>query len=126
MTTNRRFAGLLVWVLASLVMLTLLIACASFTKNSYRTLVLSDQTYDATFTTLGELYKEGKITEDEKKNAVELGRVYKSAHNNAVDAVAAYEEAGGYGETSAVEAAILKASDSLADLLSYYRKIKEE
>ena len=34
------------------------------------------------------------------RTLVELGKIYKDAHNDAVDAVAAYEEAGGYGETS--------------------------
>jgi hypothetical protein len=101
------------------------LSCATFTTTSYRTLAISNQTYDTTLTAMGALYKEGKITEEQKNEIIDLGRQYKKAHNDAVDIVVAYEEAGGVGDKDAVSAAVLKASGALADLISAYRKAKE-
>lgn len=104
-------------------------ACADFTRNAYRTLAVSQATYDGTLTTLGALYKEGKLSEEEKRKAVELGRVYKDAHNDAVSALEAYVLAPKGTEEEQKQAYVVaagKASVALADLIGYLRARKEE
>lgn len=102
--------------------------CADFTRNAYRTLAVSQATYDGTLTTLGSLYKEGKMTEEDKAKAVELGRLYKNAHNDAVSALEAYVLAPKETEVEAKDAYIAaasKASVTLANLIAYLRSKKE-
>lgn len=69
-----------------------LVACtATFTRDAYRTLAVSQQTYDGTLSALGDMYKQGLVNEATKDKAIELGRFYKAAHNEAVAALLAYE-----------------------------------
>ena len=68
-----------------------LVACASFSQNAYRSLVVSQQTYDTSLSIMGDLYKVGKVTEAQKDQAIAIGKEYKAAHNEAVAALLVYE-----------------------------------
>ena len=68
-----------------------MVACASFSQNAYRSLVVSQQTYDTTLSVMGDLYKAGKLTEAQKEKAISIGRAYQKAHNDAVTALLLYE-----------------------------------
>lgn len=114
---NKRKIKLLLLVMVVL----LATACSG---GMYKTLVLSQHTYDTTLTSMGELYKEGVITDAQKDEAIKLGRTYMTAHNDAVDVLVAYEEAGGQGSQEAIKAAVDKASAALADLIAFYRRAK--
>ena len=73
------------------VLLAFILGCATFTRNAYRTLAVSQQTYDATLSALGDMYKQGMLSDEHKDKAVELGTLYKAAHNSAVQALLQYE-----------------------------------
>jgi hypothetical protein len=113
-----------IWV--GLLVLLLAVGCSDFTKNAYRTLTVSYQSYDVTLSTMGDLYREGKVTEAQKEKAIELGRVYKLAHNEAVTTLASYEENGGQESKDAYLKASGEAAAALAKLLSYVRPIIEK
>jgi len=98
-----------------------LVACATFTRDAYRTLAVSQQAYDATLSVMGDLYREGKVTEVQKQKIIELGRLFKLAHNGALVALTKYEERGGDAYKLAYLAAAQDATNTLSALLTYCR-----
>jgi hypothetical protein len=108
--------GILVLVALSLV------ACATFSENAYRSLVVSHQTYDTTLSVLGDLYKTGKLTEAQKEKAVSIGRAYMKAHNDAVAALLLYEtsdQSTAESKKLAYQKAAANAAKILAELVAY-------
>lgn len=99
-----------------------LVACASFSQNAYRSLVVSQQTYDTTLSVMGDLYKAGKLTDAQKEKAISIGRAYQSAHNKAVSALLVYEASDQSTEAAtklAYQQAALDAAKILAELVAY-------
>jgi len=94
-------------------------ACATFVRDSYRTLVVSQQSYDVTLSSMGDLYKAGKITEAQKDKAIEIGKGYKIAHNGAVAALVKYEETNTEADKVVYVQAASVAAAELAKLLAY-------
>ena len=74
-------------------------ACTDFEKNAHNTLLVAGKSYDLSMKTCGTLYKEGKITEQQKQKVVDLGTVYYGAYNGAVDALLIYHDTQG-GDTA--------------------------
>ena len=103
-----------------------LCACVTFTTDAYRTLVVSQQSYDATLSAMGDLYREGKITEAQKDEAIKIGRAYKLAHNGAVASLAKYEETKQEADKNAYAQAASTASAALAKLIAYCRPFIEK
>lgn len=105
------------------IVLLLLVACASFTQNSYKALTVSQQTYDAALSALGDLYKQNKLTETQKDKAIQIGNLYKQAHNEAVTALLRYDASSDQTSQEAQKAAYMKAiaeaSKQLSALLEY-------
>ena len=73
------------------VLLAFILGCATFTRDAYRVLSVSYQTYDSTFSALGDLDRQDMLTESQRDKAIEYGRLYKAAHNEAVAALLVYE-----------------------------------
>ena len=91
-------------VVAVIVAMVFVGACAGgFVKNSFRTLAVSQNTYDATMSSAASLYREGKITINEKNKIIEYGNLYYQAHNEAVAALEKYA-ASDYKDTEAKQA----------------------
>lgn len=57
---------------------------ASERRTTLNSLLTMKEAYDKAFTTLGLLYKQGKLSEQAKDNTVKYGNVYLAAHNQAV------------------------------------------
>lgn len=105
-----------------LVLVLVLVACASFGQNAYRSLVVSQQAYDTTLSILGDLYKAGKLTEAQKEKAISIGRAYQQAHNKAVTALLTYETSDQSTEAAtklAYQRAATDAAKILSELLAY-------
>jgi hypothetical protein len=99
-----------------------LVACASFSQNAYRSLVVSQQTYDTTLSVMGDLYKAGKLTEAQKEKAIFIGRAYQKAHNDAVTALLLYEtsdQSTAEAKKLAYQKAAADAAKILAELVAY-------
>lgn len=66
--------------------------CTSdFIVNSYQSLSVSKEAYESTMTLAGDLYKQKVITEETKDRLIEIGRIYKFIHNEAVSALIQYQ-----------------------------------
>ncbi len=104
-----------------------LAACGpTLTRDAYRGLVISQQSYDVALKGIASLYKEGKVDDGVKAEAIKLGKGYKIAHNGVVDALATYEEQGGEANKQAYFIAAQKASEALATLVTYARPYLEK
>jgi len=79
-------------------MMLFMISCATFVRNSYRSLSTAGETYDATMKSAADLYRKGVIDDEQKAKIVEIAIKYKMSYDIAVDALDAYNE------TSSVEA----------------------
>jgi len=64
--------------------------CASFTKNTYRALSVAKETREVGLSSMGDLYRQGKITEEQKDEIIKVGNEYRDAYLIAVDALVAY------------------------------------
>jgi len=114
----------LVGVTVVLLMLVMgLAACAGFSKDSYRTLSVSAETYNAAMSSLGDLYKQGKISEADKAKAVELGGYFKAAYNTAIDANQAYLVVKTDQNRDKVTAALIEYSKVLGKVLEYINEV---
>lgn len=109
----------------SVVVLFALAACfgQSFVKDNYKALAVSKSTYDMALSAIADLYFQGVVDEEVKAQTIELARIWKDAHNDAVEALAQYEET---GETSSQEQYLLAfevAAKALDNLLDYVNPI---
>lgn len=90
---------------------------ANLEKNTYATLSVSQVTYDTALSTIGDLYKQGKIPEQTKAEIIEKAKKYKQAHNTAVAAFLAYKESGLVADQENYLDTLSKASTLLAEFL---------
>ena len=68
----------------------MMMACASFNVNTYRALNTAGVVYDEAMKGLADLYFQGKITTEQKDQAVKLATAYHGAYHGAVDAFDTY------------------------------------
>ena len=106
-------------VVAISVVLMFMVSCAHFTENAYRTLTVSKQTYTITLSALGDLYKQGQITEEQKAKVIQLSRAYKHAHNKAAMFLLDYETSKAESDKQRYIEAATAVSTRLVDLLEY-------
>lgn len=91
MRDRRMKQGLLI-LMAILVMAMAFTACneQDFTTDAYRTLTVSKEFRDTALSSLGDLHRQGLISEEVKDEAIRIGDAYMRAHQLAVDAVVVY------------------------------------
>ena len=108
--------------LVPIILVLFLVACAgNFVSNGYKTLSVSKEAYDSSLSILGDLYKKGQVGEDVKAKAIELGTLYKAAHNEAAGALLAYQSSGSQKDRDRYALAIKDASERLSRLLEYIK-----
>ncbi len=72
------------------ILMAVLMGCATFSNNAYKTLAVGYQGYDTTMSVLGDMYQAGQLPEEVKDKAIEYGTLYMEAHNEAVAALHRY------------------------------------
>lgn len=110
------------WIsfLAILLMLSL-VACSAFVSTTYKAGAISKYSWKTAVRGMGELYDEGLISYDVKKDVLKYGELYRVAHNNAMEALARYAETKDVNQQQAYLQFASDASNALADLLNYCR-----
>ena len=79
-------------VLLFLLVMAVMAGCANtFTANAYRGLSVSKEFRETALAALGDLYRQGRIDEETKAAAIQIGDAYAAAHQVAVSALAVYE-----------------------------------
>lgn len=97
----------------------MIVSCsaARMENNVFKTLSVSQVTYDSALSTVGDLYKQGKLSEDTKQEIIEKAREYKQAHNTAVSAFLKYKESGLLDDEEDYLTKFAKASSLLAEFI---------
>lgn len=99
-------------VVALLVVAMVLAGCnKSQQATSYKALLTMQTTYNVTMSTLGDLYKQGKISEADKAKAIDYGKKFVAAYQLAVDGLAAGQNPG-----------VNNVSIALSDLVTFVGK----
>lgn len=117
-----RFDRKSILMIVALVFAMAIIACPknqSTIQTSYDAASVSFIAYDTAMQTMGDLYKQGYVSEEQKEKAIALGRIYKDTHNAMVEALATYQENGGDANKNAYLIAAARAGAELSNVLSY-------
>ena len=69
-----------------------LVACAGFTKNTYRGIFLAGTTYDTAMKSVADLQGKGKITLAQRAEINRVANIYYVAYQISVDALYFYEQ----------------------------------
>lgn len=97
----------------------LLVGCANdFIINSYQSLSVSKEAYESTMTLAGDLYKQKVISEETKDRLIEIGRIYKFIHNEAVSALIQYQNSRNEQDKQVYLNAAQDVSKRLSELLT--------
>lgn len=94
-----------------------------FTEGAYKTLLVSQQTYDSTMTIAADLYSNGLISDNVKTMIIEVGGKYKDAHNTAVQALITYNKTKNETDKTTYETSIASALEFLeyiTDMVAKY------
>lgn len=86
-------------------------------QSTYKMLATSQVSYDTAMKMAADLYAQQRISDAEKAHIIEIGTVYATAHNNAVEALARYEKTKDAEEQAKMSAMIGAAAVALTDLL---------
>jgi len=121
---NARKKLLTTYICTALIIMT---GCATgtITRTAYNTLASSAEAYDATMTSLSQLYEKGEIGDVERTMAIQYGERFWVAYHTAVDALDAYYNGSGSVEhkKSTVYAAMAALSRALGQFLEYSQAI---
>jgi hypothetical protein len=99
------------------------VSCASFQRNTYRTLSIAKETYDVSMKSAADLYKQGKINDRQKTEIIRVGNEYRAAYFVAVDALVAYAATDASDDKEKLQTAMTefaKVSRSFTQLLQKY------
>jgi len=87
------------------------------TDSMYKLLLTSQISYDTSMKVAADLYRQGKMTQDEKTKIIEIGTLYAEAHNQSVKALASYEKTKSDEDQARLTAQIEVATNALSKLL---------
>lgn len=115
---NKHFKSICLFFLAVPI-----VACNSnFIQQGYKAGATSKGAYDMVMSSLSDLYDQGVIGEEEKEKTIEMGNLYVKAHNEAIEALAVYQETNNLDSKQRFLLRMEEASAALARLLNYYKQ----
>ena len=105
-----------------------LVGCAynpSLVRSTHDMLQVSKVSYETAMKTAAGLHKEGRIDNEQKAEIIAVARAYMTAHNEAVETLAVYEETKNKVELDRLELMIVRASEALSEILKLVEKYLE-
>lgn len=93
------------------------------TKSSYSVLATSAEIYDVTLKSLADLYKQGKITDEQKAITITYGNEFWRAYHTAVDTLDTYYNSSGTDAAIDMSSAISTLATALTKFLVYSKEI---
>ena len=110
--------------LLAMVMMVGLLSCATFVKNSYVTLNSSKDFYYIAMGMVAELQAQKLIDQSKRDQINKIAKVYKEAHNTAVDALEVYKKTSLASDKEKVTVAIGNAVAKWAQVAALINAIK--
>jgi hypothetical protein len=108
----------------AVVLIAVLMNCASFVKTSYVTLNESKDLYTLAMTTVANLQTQGVISVDQRAKINQIAKIYKESHNMAVDALTVYKQTNSAADKDKVIVAIATAASKWQQVASLINAIK--
>ncbi len=112
--------------LVGLIFIVALVSCATLVKNSSRTLSVASIAYEVSMKSANELYKQGKITEEEKVKILEIANPYYVAYHTASDALVAYMAVESEENEEKLSLAMVEFSKVLGNFMAYVQPLLME
>jgi hypothetical protein len=110
--------------LSIIILLLLLVGCATFDSNTYKALETARVTYTQSMGAAGALWMQGKITEAQKNEIIKIGNIYYSSYGIARSAYEVYHAnptpAGQEGLTKVLNDCLAK----LGDVVAYVTRLQ--
>jgi GTP cyclohydrolase III len=101
-----------------------LAACANIISNSYKTLSISKTFYDSAMKATADLQNQGLITAEKRAEINKIAKVYKDAHNVAVDALEVYAKTNSVSDKDKLVTALSSAASKWAGVAKLINTIK--
>lgn len=111
-------------VLLSIMLLVSMIACASFVKTSYVTLNESKDLYYTAMGIVADFQSKGLIDQVKRDQINKVAKIYKEAHNTAVDALVVYQKTSLAGDKQKLITAIAEATSKWTQVATLINAIK--
>jgi hypothetical protein len=111
-------------VLAMVMLLVSVVACATFIKNSYVTLNESKDLYYTAMGIVADFQAKGIIDQAKRDQINKVAKIYKESHNLAVDALAVYQKTSLSTDQSKVTTAIVDAASKWTQVAALINAIK--
>ena len=101
---------------------------ASLVNTTHDMLSVSKNSYETTGMVVTDLYGQGRISEEQKKEIIDIARPYSVAHNELVETLATYEESKDASEVGKIEIMVKRVSEALGTFLDEIQKylVKED
>jgi len=99
-------------------------SCATFEKNTYVTLNESKDFYYIAMGIVADLQADGKITPEKRTEINKAAKIYKEAHNIAVDAFAIYKVTKSSADKDKLKIAITAAATKWQSVIALINAIK--
>lgn len=101
-----------------------LTSCAGFVKNTYVTLNESRDLYTNAMSGVASLQTQGLITQPQRDEINKVAKIYKEAHNSAVDALSTYKKTALAADKDKVIVALGEAAAKWAQVAKFINTIK--
>ena len=111
-------------VLPVIFLLLSVVACATFTQNTYRTLYTAGTSYDMAMTTVSTLQKANYINSTQRNEINQLADYFYVAYQSSVTAFEAYKRSSTSDNKAKVTTALLSVFSRWRDLASYVNRLR--
>jgi len=91
------------------------VQCSSFVKTTYSSLGTAGILYDTSMKTIAELYKDGRMSEEAKQEAVRIAQDYYAVYMSAVAALEVYQGMSA-GDKEGQKMRVLELMEKLAEI----------
>ena len=111
-------------LIVPILLLPVLVACATFQQNTYRSLYTAGTSYDLAMTTVSTLQKQGIISEAQRKEINVLANVYYVAYQTSVTAFETYKMADTSANKDKVLVALQNVFSKWREFSAYVNRIR--
>lgn len=100
-------------------------SCANFESVTYKTLYTTGIISDASMKSAGELYRQGKIDDEQVAKIIEMARIYYTAYHEAVVAFEIYRQTKSVTDKEKLIAVLNSLSEKFGEIKSYIDQLKK-
>jgi hypothetical protein len=101
-----------------------LTACAGFESNTYRTMYTLGTTYNAAMQSAGDLYRQGKMSDEQAQKIIKSANIFYASYQEAVVAFEVYKKTNSADVKEKLTTLLKELSQKYAEIFSYIEQLK--